>query len=204
MSTISRSEASHRLKIASAQANRAAAVSRDGAWKEAVTAVKEAISVLEKLLPHLEEADQAEPQQLGSLKYGTPPVVNKTGGMGYRGSGNGTVVKMKTAPLPAKPIITPPPVVQGLGNTVQGVVPKPIVTPPPPETVSFDLRKIDSLPEFMEWQMECYRSGLPSARTDAELKASDLFWRLDPILRDRVADKARATGAPVLLRVKNG
>ncbi len=191
MFTITRSEASHRLKIASAQANRAAIASRDGTWAEAVTAVKEAISVLEKLLPHLEEADQAEPQLLGSLKYGAPPVVNKTGGMGYRGSGNGTAVKVKTAP---KPVITPPPV----------AAKKPIITPPPPETVSFDLRKIDGTPEFMTWQMECFRSGLPSARTDAELKASDLYWRLDPILRDRVADKARATGAPVLLRVKNG
>ena len=185
MSTITRSEASHRLKVASALANRAAVGARDGEWGESVDVAKQAISVLQKLLPHLEEADAAEPQKLGSLKY-DPPIVNRVGGMGYRGS-NGNH-KPKPAPRPA--IVTPPP-------------PVPIVTPAPAETVTFDLRKIDGRPEFMEWQLECFRAGSPSVRTDAELEASTLFWRLPPTTQEKVVEKWREIKAPVVLRVRS-
>ena len=200
MSIITRSEASHRLKIISALASRSAGAARDGEWRESAEAAASALRLLETILPHLEEADNLEPQKRGSATY-NPPVIGKVGGMGYRGSSNGAA-KQRPKPIPRPAIITPPPVVTGLGNTIKGVVPEPIKVEVPVVLMSFDLKKIDGTPEFQIWQQEAYQTGEPSMRTDEELTAATKFWDLPLELQERIAAKYREIGGPVVLRMR--
>ena len=209
MGTITRSEATHRLKIIATKVNNAAAGCRDGNWKEGWEAAEEAYALLEGLLPHLEEAHEEAPTfthaSVGSMGY--------HGSAGCRASSNGgnaasnvvrpismpslpTISSLRppepiSIPKPRPPLVTPPPV----------AAPRPIITPAPtpapvfegPEEAWFDPSRMSG-PLYAE---DCFRNHDTPALTDKEWEMTELFDKQTEDFRRQVIEEYQRTGKSV-------
>lgn len=200
MSIITRSEAAHRLKLASSAVNIAVSSVREGYWKQAVQAAVQAVEELDRLMPHLEEAadDEAvrgpstpryEPEPLGSLKYGTPPPTPKKKSKddwtpskpkivvdeSWNRPKPSTVIPTKPKPTPVKPIVTPPPPVKQLE-----------------ETRTFDLSR-------MSGQEAYYRKLLQDNSLQVDWEMTEAFDRLSPDQQAEIVKRYNETKQPVTL-----
>jgi hypothetical protein len=218
MGLITRSEATHRLKLMANKVNQAASAARDGLWDEAATAVVEANELLEAILPHLTEAsmESAVPEAWQKKVYGTGAATSGTkGGLGYRGSSHShpspdqppppdeddTVnvtppapIKVKKrvilTPPPAIPIVTPPPAPVKPRVIIPPAPPRPAAPPPPPppEVRVFDLGAISG-------QLDWYaRSKSNPAVDPTDWDMTEAFERLSKETKDKIAAAYRANG----------
>lgn len=205
MGVITRSEASHRLKIISTMVNNAVSACREGNWQEAVESANEATKCLDIMIPHLEEAAELDPAL--SVRMQNPR--DTTGGFGYRGgAGNGNPGPTITATHSSKKI----------GSKVQPSSPKPPApiarpTPPPapvappvpapePRQVIFDISKIAGTPEY-DAAVNLRGGGeIYVELTDEEWIMTKEFNALTPDLQDRILKHCRNTGKPVSVRLK--
>jgi hypothetical protein len=207
MGVITRSEASHRLKIISTMVNNAVSASREGNWQESVEAAIEAAKCLDIMIPHLEEAAESDP----ALAVRTQNSRDGSGGFGYRGgAGNGSGPTITathsskkigskvqpSSPKPPAPIKLPTP----------AVAPAPIVVPsaptPEPRQVTLDISKIAGTPEY-DAAVNLRGGGeIYVELTDEEWTMTKEFNALTPDLQDRILKHCRNTGKPVSVRLK--
>jgi len=204
MGLITRSEASHRLKLIASYTNNAASAARDGEWTRAAECANEVQSLLSTLLPHLEEAAEAHPREVGSLSYSPP--APRVRSLGYRGTWdeNGNRRTDSTgANKPPAPIVLKSRPVSVAAPPTPISLRKPIVTPPPEvkkleETRTFDLSLMSiGEPEHYRRLQEDLAAGRPPTETNWEM--TEAFDRLPPELKQQVIRRYRETGAPVSL-----
>jgi hypothetical protein len=187
MNLITRSEASHRLKIISTLINNAVSAVRDGNWEECSNAANDALDLLSKIIPHLEEATEET------------PVAPRIGGMGYRGSNNivekESTTTIRSSLAPPVPISLPKKKVTI--TAIPTVTSHPIVTPPPiisqlEETRTFDLTRICG-------QLAYYKCVQADPDVHPNWEMTEAFDRLPKDQQERVITLYNQTGKPVTL-----
>src|SRR5207237_1653129 len=141
---------------------------REGTWAESQEAVQDALSLLQTILPHLEEA--AEAQASGVLPSTPPP--SNGGGMGYRGSSysqakQAAQTAVKTAPVKRAPHSSIPKPIP---------IPEPVPEPPVDNTppVKFDISRMPGRPEFLA----CLAQGSVETLYTEEMLYADIFSRI--------------------------
>ena len=182
-SIITRSEATHRLKIISSKVNGAISAIRDGNWIEGYDSALEAGEFLEALLPHLDEASEASPVV-------TPSTNERIGGMGYRGSSHeskpvGSLqygvpsntppppIKINAAP-PRPIIITPPP---PIAIVTPPPIPKRVFVPPPPVERKPEVVVSGEYEYNMPWRSEMDGKAFDQLPEERQMAIMAEFWK---------------------------
>jgi hypothetical protein len=211
---ITRSEAVHRLKLASAAINCAIVDCREGLWGQTNRELQEALEILNRLAPHVKEVAGAEAVVVASSPYTSPPAPAHSASHSHapreRHTPSSTAPPKpipipKPAPAPPPPPISmPKPIPRPRPAPAAGAPRPPIITPPPArpappppepeyEDVVFNLTRIPGRPEYAF-------TGGPSLTND-ELLVAVKFAHLSYEAQARVVEEFRRTGAPVRLSV---
>lgn len=212
MSIITRSEASHRLRLIGARVTEAVKGARDGDWGLALDEAEAARELLNTIIPHLEEAYDQDglnvipvddaPEPVGSLgycgRYSAPPSVTRP-----------AQPPRKSAPSPScpPPIYSAPPAFFAQTAKVRAADPPPrvIITPPPappappkpappsePEPLPDGWEEIEVNPSHL-------MSGVLTTEENALLQR---FMRAPDAERKRLLVEHAKTRKPVRWRVK--
>jgi len=195
-SIITRSEATHRLKIISSKVNNAISAIRDGNWTEGYNSALEAGEFLEALFPHLEEASEAPASpvvtrhSLRNVRISADEAFERIGGMGYRGSSHeskpvGSLqygvppntppppIKINTAP-PRPVIITPPP---PIAIVTPPPIPKRVFVPPPPVEWKPEVVVPGEYEYNMPWRSEMDGKAFDQLPEERQMAIMAEFWK---------------------------